>query len=106
MGMLWLRKGELEKIIDPMLVDTIKPNSLRKFAETTEKCLKPFGSERPNMRDVVWDLEYALQLQLTPMNRGPLEDSTLMPHWNSRCCLVSIVSPPIASQLLVKKMQL
>ncbi|XVF59345.1 hypothetical protein PTKIN_Ptkin07bG0268100 [Pterospermum kingtungense] len=75
-GMLWLRKGQLEKIIDPMLADTITPSSLRKFAETTEKCLKPFSSERPIMRDVLWDLEYALQLQLTPMNRGPLEDST------------------------------
>ncbi|XVF17605.1 hypothetical protein REPUB_Repub10bG0137600 [Reevesia pubescens] len=75
-GMLWLRKGELEKIIDPMLLDTINPNSLRKFAETAEKCLKPSGSERPIMRDVLWDLEYALQLQLTPMNRGALEDST------------------------------
>ncbi|XP_022751242.1 probable receptor-like protein kinase At5g24010 [Durio zibethinus] len=75
-GMLWLRKGELEKIIDPMLVDTINPNSLRKFAEITEKCLKPSGSERPIMRDVLWDLEYALQLQLTPLSRGPLEDST------------------------------
>ncbi|XWS33551.1 hypothetical protein CRYUN_Cryun22dG0092800 [Craigia yunnanensis] len=75
-GLLWLEKGQLEKIIDPMLVDTINPNSLRKFAETTEKCLKPSGSERPIMRDVLWDLEYALQLQITPMNRGPLEDST------------------------------
>ncbi|XWS33554.1 hypothetical protein CRYUN_Cryun22dG0093100 [Craigia yunnanensis] len=75
-GMLWLKKGQFEKIIDPMLVDTINPNSLRKFAETTEKCLKPSGSERPIMRDVLWDLEYALQLQITPMNKGPLEDST------------------------------
>ncbi|XVE82855.1 hypothetical protein DITRI_Ditri16bG0039300 [Diplodiscus trichospermus] len=75
-GMLWLRKGEIDKIIDPMLVDTINPNSLRKFVEATEKCLKPSGSERPVMRDVLWDLEYALQLQRTPMNRGPLEDST------------------------------
>ncbi|XWS33548.1 hypothetical protein CRYUN_Cryun22dG0092500 [Craigia yunnanensis] len=75
-GMVWLKKGQFEKIIDPMLVDSINPNSLRKFAETTEKCLKPSGSERPIMRDVLWDLEYALQLQITPMNRGPLEDST------------------------------
>ncbi|KAG4175957.1 hypothetical protein ERO13_A11G219633v2 [Gossypium hirsutum] len=74
-GMHWLRKGQLENIIDPMLVDTINPNSFRRFAETTEKCLKAYGSERPIMRDVLWDLEYALQLQLTPINRGPLEDS-------------------------------
>ncbi|PPS08374.1 hypothetical protein GOBAR_AA12271 [Gossypium barbadense] len=75
-GMLWLRKGQLEKIIDPMLVDTINPNSLRKFVETTEKCLRPSGNERPVMRDVLWDLEYALQLQLIPMNNGTFEDST------------------------------
>ncbi|KAE8693336.1 putative receptor-like protein kinase [Hibiscus syriacus] len=75
-GMLWLRKGQLEKIIDPMLVDTINPNSLRKFGETAEKCLRPSGRERPIMRDVLYDLEYALQLQLTPMNGGPDEDST------------------------------
>ncbi|XP_012490258.2 probable receptor-like protein kinase At5g24010 [Gossypium raimondii] len=74
-GMYWLRKGQLDNIIDPILVDTINPNSFRKFAETTEKCLKVYGSERPIMRDVLWDLEYALQLQLTPINRGPLEDS-------------------------------
>ncbi|MFQ6623546.1 hypothetical protein Gotur_003583 [Gossypium turneri] len=75
-GMLWLRKGQLEKIIDPMLVDTINPNSLRKFVETTEKCLRLSGNERPMMRDVLWDLEYALQLQLIPMNNGTFEDST------------------------------
>ncbi|MBA0686056.1 hypothetical protein Goari_013677, partial [Gossypium aridum] len=74
-GMYWLKKGQLDNIIDPILVDTINPNSFRKFAETTEKCLKVYGSERPTIRDVLWDLEYALQLQLAPINRGPLEDS-------------------------------
>ncbi|TYH44903.1 hypothetical protein ES332_D11G227000v1 [Gossypium tomentosum] len=74
-GMHWLRKGQLDNIIDPMLVDTINPNSFRKFAETTENCLKVHGSERPTMHDVLWDLEYALQFLLTPINRGPLEDT-------------------------------
>nr|KJB43831.1 hypothetical protein B456_007G218700 [Gossypium raimondii] len=74
-GMHWLRKGQLDNIIDPMLVDTINPNLFRKFAETTENCLKVHGSERPTMHDVLWDLEYALQFQLAPINRGPLEDS-------------------------------
>ncbi|KAE8715722.1 Detected protein of unknown function [Hibiscus syriacus] len=69
-GMLWLRNGQLEKIIDPMLVDTINPSSLRKFVETAEKCLRPSGRERSIMRDMLYDLEYALQLQLSPMNGG------------------------------------
>ena len=39
-------------------------------------CLKPSANKRSIMRDVLWDIEYALQLQLTPMNRWPLDDST------------------------------
>ncbi|KAG2411256.1 hypothetical protein I3760_Q016700 [Carya illinoinensis] len=38
-GMLWQMKGQLENIIDPLLGD-INHDSLRKFGETAEKCLK------------------------------------------------------------------
>ncbi|KAJ6774446.1 BINDING PROTEIN putative-RELATED [Salix purpurea] len=75
-GMFWHKKGQLEKIIDPLLVGHINQNSLRKFGEITEKCLKPQGADRPNMLDVCWDLEYALQLQQTPAHREAHEDST------------------------------
>ncbi|XP_059641211.1 probable receptor-like protein kinase At5g24010 [Cornus florida] len=80
-GMSWLMKGELEKIVDPILVGKINPNSLRKFGETAGKCLKEYGAERPNMHDVLWDLEYALQLQQTARNREPHEDSTTDASW-------------------------
>jgi hypothetical protein len=69
------RKGQLEKIIDPVLVGKIKPASLRKFSETAAKCLKQNGIGRPNMRQVVYDLEYAQQLQEPVMHREQAEVS-------------------------------
>ncbi|XWS56504.1 hypothetical protein CRYUN_Cryun09bG0090800 [Craigia yunnanensis] len=57
------RNGRLEDIVDPSLVDQIKPDSLRKFGEITEKCLAKHGIYRPSMGDVLWNLESALQLQ-------------------------------------------
>ncbi|PKU78914.1 receptor-like protein kinase HERK 1 [Dendrobium catenatum] len=62
-GMKWQKRGDLDQIIDARIAGTIKPDSLRKFAETVEKCLADFGVERPTMGDVLWNLEYALQLQ-------------------------------------------
>ncbi|KAJ1257727.1 hypothetical protein BS78_10G018700 [Paspalum vaginatum] len=62
-GMQWKRKGLIEKIMDPRLAGTVSQESLNKFAETAEKCLAEFGSDRISMGDVLWNLEYALQLQ-------------------------------------------
>ncbi|RZC58576.1 hypothetical protein C5167_005898 [Papaver somniferum] len=62
-AMQWHKKGLLEKIIDPKIAGTINSGSLKKFAEAAEKCLADYGVDRPSMGDVLWNLEYALQLQ-------------------------------------------
>ncbi|OAY37887.1 receptor-like protein kinase HERK 1 isoform X2 [Manihot esculenta] len=77
-AMKWQKKGQLEQIIDPTLVRKIRPDSLRKFGETAEKCLADFGVDRPSMGDVLWNLEYALQLQEVSVPGDPEENSTNM----------------------------
>ncbi|KAM3401161.1 hypothetical protein ACQJBY_005752 [Aegilops geniculata] len=59
----WQKRGELGQIVDQRIAGTIRPESLRKYGETVEKCLADYGVDRPTMGDVLWNLEFVLQLQ-------------------------------------------
>ena len=72
----WKRLGRLEEIVDPHIRGTINTNSLRKYGETVEKCLADQGIERPYMGDVLWNLEYALQLQETSASIEDVDDGS------------------------------
>ncbi|CAH8317558.1 unnamed protein product [Eruca vesicaria subsp. sativa] len=77
-AMFCLSKGIVDEILDTKLVGQIESSSLRKFMEIVEKCVRDCGEERPSMGDVIWDLEYVLQLHMTPVQREAHEDSTVM----------------------------
>ncbi|XP_034906307.1 receptor-like protein kinase FERONIA isoform X2 [Populus alba] len=55
--------GTINEIIDPYLDGKISPDCLEKFVDVAVRCLLENGIERPSMTDVVWGLEFALQLQ-------------------------------------------
>ncbi|GMI68389.1 FERONIA [Hibiscus trionum] len=57
------RNGTLYQIVDPFLKGMIAPECLKKYAEVAISCLHDEGIKRPSMNDVVWGLEFALQLQ-------------------------------------------
>ncbi|PON39467.1 Mitogen-activated protein kinase kinase kinase [Trema orientale] len=55
--------GTLHQIIDPQLTGRIAPECLKKYGEIAMNCMLDNGTERPSMNDVVWGLEFAMQLQ-------------------------------------------
>ncbi|XP_051128536.1 probable receptor-like protein kinase At1g30570 [Andrographis paniculata] len=58
----WQREGSLDSILDAKLRGDYCPESLVRFGEVAEKCLADEGKSRPTMGEVLWHLEYVLQL--------------------------------------------
>ena len=75
-AMTWQKKGMLDQVMDSNLVGKVNPASLKKFGETAEKCLAEHGVDRPSMGDVLWNLEYALQLEETSSELMEPEDNS------------------------------
>lgn len=72
----WWKKGMSDQIMDPTLVGKVNAASLKKFCEAAEMCLADYGIDRPTMEDVLWYLEFALQLEETSSLTEPEDNIT------------------------------
>ncbi|CAJ2665841.1 unnamed protein product [Trifolium pratense] len=75
-GRYCYKNGTLGSIVDPSVKWSIAPECLRKFGEIAVSCLLDDGTMRPSMNDVVWMLEFALQLQESAEQR----EHVVIPH--------------------------
>ncbi|KAK7271129.1 hypothetical protein RJT34_26773 [Clitoria ternatea] len=53
------------KIVDPIVLTTCSQESLSIAISITTKCISPESSSRPSFEDVLWNLQYAAQVQAT-----------------------------------------
>ncbi|XP_051124938.1 probable receptor-like protein kinase At1g30570 [Andrographis paniculata] len=74
-AMRWQRERSLERIIDPSLRENYSTESLIRFGEIAEKCLADEGKSRPTMGEVLWHLEYVLQLHDAWLRSNAKDDS-------------------------------
>ncbi|KAI4350534.1 hypothetical protein L6164_004982 [Bauhinia variegata] len=54
-----------KKIVDPVVLSTCSQESLSIAVSITTKCISPEPSSRPSFEDVLWNLNYAAQVQAT-----------------------------------------
>ncbi|MQM20541.1 hypothetical protein Taro_053564, partial [Colocasia esculenta] len=59
------RQDDGKQIIDPTVVGTSAEESLSLVISITNKCLSPEPFNRPSIEDVLWNLQYAAQVQAT-----------------------------------------
>ncbi|KAK4367379.1 hypothetical protein RND71_011171 [Anisodus tanguticus] len=53
------------RIVDPIVLTTSSQESLSIVISITNKCISPESSTRPSFEDVLWNLQYAAQVQAT-----------------------------------------
>lgn len=53
------------KIVDPVVLTTSSQESLSIAVSITNKCISPEPTNRPSIEDVLWNLQYAAQVQAT-----------------------------------------
>ncbi|XP_031478927.1 probable inactive leucine-rich repeat receptor-like protein kinase At3g03770 [Nymphaea colorata] len=69
-------QDEQKRVVDPIVLCTCAQESLSIVMSITNKCLLPDPSGRPSIEDVLWNLQYAAQVQATADGDQRSEDAS------------------------------
>ncbi|XP_043701694.1 probable receptor-like protein kinase At1g30570 [Telopea speciosissima] len=94
----WQKQRSLEAITDCYLSGNYCSESLKKFGEIAEKCLADEGKNRPTMGEVLWHLEYVLQLHEAWLRSNGGEESSSLVAENVEVGDIEVSQKPPVSQ--------
>ncbi|XP_042502715.1 probable receptor-like protein kinase At1g30570 [Macadamia integrifolia] len=94
----WQRQRSLDAITDRCLEGNYCSDSLKKFGEIAEKCLADEGKNRPTMGEVLWHLEYVLQLHEAWLRSNAGEESSSLVAENVEVGDTEVSQNPSVSQ--------
>lgn len=58
-----VESGNIEAVIDPSLRDDYNVQSVWKIAEISIMCVKPYGSQRPSITEVLKEIQGAIEVE-------------------------------------------
>ncbi|CAH2041146.1 unnamed protein product [Thlaspi arvense] len=73
-----IKRGALDKIVDPSLMGQISSNSLELFGEIANKCIHSHPRGRPTMAEVVASLELVLASEQDHLNARECKDELIL----------------------------
>lgn len=101
-----IRKGDVESIMDPVLVGSVKIESIWRIAEVALQCVEQHGVSRPRMQEIIVAVQDAMKIEKgSESNRKISPSSSTSKAQSSRKTLLTsfleIESPDLSKDCLV-----
>ncbi|KAL9246552.1 hypothetical protein vseg_020070 [Gypsophila vaccaria] len=95
-----IRKGDVGSMIDPLLADSMKLESVWRVAEISIQCVEQHGVSRPRMQEIVQAIQDAVKLEKGSANSQSMSSGSTKPQSSRKTLLTSfleIQSPDLSN---------
>ncbi|XP_074274339.1 putative LRR receptor-like serine/threonine-protein kinase At1g67720 isoform X2 [Silene latifolia] len=95
-----IRKGDVGSMIDPLLSDSMKLESVWRVAEVAIQCVEQHGISRPRMQEIILAIQDAIKLEKGFENNQSMSSGSIKAHSSRKTLLTSfleIQSPDLSN---------